>query len=383
MTQIVPAKKLEAKIRTSKNIVELKDIRDKAEALREYVHNVKEGLEKQNEYAELKIRAERRCGEILATEIQHGGDRKSKSRFDRKTLKDYGISKNQSHRWQTIAQLSEEKFEGYIARIKDSNKELTSAGVYRIANEYQRTLKAEAEPIPGAESMQTPISIKTITGDFMDYIDHFENVDAVITDPPYPKKYLHLYENLARFASQVLKPGGSLLTMAGVAYLPQILEMMGQHINYQWTIAYHMPAKSVQVWHRKVRCNWKPILWFVKGKYEGTWLKDVLIAGPREKKLHPWQQTEADFAELVEMSSQPGETIIDPLFGSGSLGEAAIKLNRKFVGIEIEPNTMQTAERRLERVAKKIVLPSYYSDNNPDTQNTAMKDEERDPRSTP
>jgi DNA modification methylase len=170
----------------------------------------------------------------------------------------------------------------------------------------------------------------------------------------------------------VLKPGGSLLTLAGVAYLPQILEMMSKHINYQWTISYHMPAKSVQVWYRKVRCNWKPILWFVKGKYEGNWLKDVLVAGPREKELHPWQQTEADFAELVEMSTQPGETIIDPFFGSGTLGMAAMKLNRKFVGIEIEQSTSQTAEVRLEREAKKIVLLSHYSDDNSDTQKTAI-----------
>jgi len=364
MAQIVPVEKLEAKIRTSKDIVELKDIHDKAEAIRVYVQKFEKNFTKQNLYAELKIRAERRCGEILATEIQHGGDRKSKSRFDRKTLKDLGISKNQSHRWQAIAQLTEKAFEVHIAKIKDSNKELTSAGAYRLGMEYRRTLEAEAKPVPGAESIKTPITIRTITGDFMDFIDQFENIDAIITDPPYLKKHLHLYENLARFASHVLKPGGSLLTMAGVAYLPQVLGMMSQHIDYQWTISYHMLGNSLKVWHRKVRCSWKPILWFVKGKYEGNWIKDVLIAGPREKKLHPWQQTEADFAELVKMSTKPGETIIDPLFGSGTLGEAAIQLNRKFVGIEIEQNTMQIAEERLERVAKKIVLPSYYSDNN-------------------
>jgi hypothetical protein len=123
------------------------------------VHNAKEGLENQNEYAELKIRAERRCGEILATEVQHGGDRKSKSTFDRKTMKDLGISKNQSHRWQTIAKLTEEAFEGHIAKMKESNKELTSASVSvsRIANEYRRSLKAEVEPVPGAESSNEPM----------------------------------------------------------------------------------------------------------------------------------------------------------------------------------------------------------------------------------
>jgi hypothetical protein len=231
MAQILPAKNLEAKIRTSNDIEELKDLHDKAEAIRIYVGKYEKNFTKQNKYAELKIRAERRCGEILATEIQHGGDRKSKSRFERKTLKDLGISKNQSHRWQIIAQFTEEAFEGHIAKIKESYEELTSAGVYRIANEYRRTLEAEVKPVPGAESIKTPINIKIITGDFRDYIDEFKNIDAIITDPPYAKKHLGLYEDLARFAGKVLKPGGSLLTMAIVRYLPEILDLMRPHIG--------------------------------------------------------------------------------------------------------------------------------------------------------
>ena len=94
MAQIVPAENLEAKIRTSNDIGQLKDIKDKAEALRVYVRKAEKGFAKQNQYAEVKIRAERRCGEILATEIKHGGDHKSKSRFHGKTLKDFGIHKN-------------------------------------------------------------------------------------------------------------------------------------------------------------------------------------------------------------------------------------------------------------------------------------------------
>ena len=86
--QLIPAKRLEAQIRASNDIGELKEIHDKAEALRSYVRKAEKGFEKQNQYAEVKIRAERRCGEILAFEIEHGGDRNSKSRFSHRTLKD-------------------------------------------------------------------------------------------------------------------------------------------------------------------------------------------------------------------------------------------------------------------------------------------------------
>ena len=365
MTQIVPAEKLEAKIRSSNDIVELKEIHDKAEAIRVYVGKFEKNFVKQNKYAELKIRAERRCGEILATEIQHGGDRKSKSRFDRKTLKDLGISKNQSHRWQTIAQLSEEAFEGHIAKTKDLNKELTSASVYRIANEDRKRSEAEAKPIPGAKSIKTPINIKTITGDFMESIDRFENVDAIITDPPYSKEFLPLYGQLAQFSAKVLKPGGSLLVMAGVYYLPQVFELMTPHLNYHWTITYHMPRRPRREWQKKILNTWKPILWFVKGKYEGEWNKDVIEAGGIEKNLHPWQQTSMDLEKLVEKTTCEGSTIIDPFFGTGSLGLAAIKLNREIIGIEIDPKRMKIAEERLEWFAKKIVLPSFFPNEDP------------------
>jgi DNA polymerase III subunit gamma/tau len=363
--QIIPAKRLETQIRDSKDIGELKEIHDKAEALRLYVRKSEKGFEKQNQWAEVKIRAQRRCGEILGSEIKHGGDRKSKSRFNHRTLKDLGINKNQSRCWQILANWPARTFEKYLAEIKESNHELTAIGVYRAANGYRRARKQDLQPVAGAEMVKTPIRIRTIAGDFRNYIDKFENIDAIITDPPYAKKHLGLYEDLARFAGKVLKPGGSLLTMAIVRYLPDILDLMRPHIGYHHVISYYMPAKLQREWDQKVFIRWKAILWFVKGKYEGGWVKNVIKAGAIEKGLHPWQQTAADFEKLIEKITRPGDTVIDPLFGAGSLGEASIRLNRQFIGIEIDPKTLEAAEKRLERVAKKIVIPSFIPNANP------------------
>ena len=44
---------------------EIKELRDKVETLRLYVKKADESLKKQNQFAELKIRAEHRCGELL------------------------------------------------------------------------------------------------------------------------------------------------------------------------------------------------------------------------------------------------------------------------------------------------------------------------------
>src|SRR5690348_7246469 len=82
---------------------EIKEIRDKAEAVRHYVKSAALGLVMQNQAAELKLRAERKAGGVLAELCPHGGDRKSKSPKVTLILKDLGINKNQSSKWQQEA----------------------------------------------------------------------------------------------------------------------------------------------------------------------------------------------------------------------------------------------------------------------------------------
>ena len=55
------------------------------------------------------------------------------------------------------------------------------------------------------------------------------SVDAVITDPPYERKALPEYGNLAAFACHALKPGGVLIAMAGSLYLPEVIASMVSH----------------------------------------------------------------------------------------------------------------------------------------------------------
>ena len=110
------AKNQLAKITT---IDDAKGVRDKAEALRVYSKQTEQGLEIQNQCAEIKIRAERRAGEILKNMADkderaggHGGDRKSS---DTLSLEELGVTNKQSSRWQTEASVPEDVFEAHIA----------------------------------------------------------------------------------------------------------------------------------------------------------------------------------------------------------------------------------------------------------------------------
>jgi site-specific DNA-methyltransferase (adenine-specific) len=49
----------------------------------------------------------------------------------------------------------------------------------------------------------------------------------------------------------------------------------------------------------------------------------------------------------------PCQTILDPFMGSGTTGVAAVKLGRKFIGIEIEPKYFDIACRRIEQATRQ------------------------------
>lgn len=85
---------------------DVKDIRDKAEAIRHFLKQQEGSLRAQNYAAALKLRAERRLGEMLADTIPHEGGRPIKPSHDERVsrrLEDYGLNYSASHRFQTIA----------------------------------------------------------------------------------------------------------------------------------------------------------------------------------------------------------------------------------------------------------------------------------------
>jgi hypothetical protein len=118
---------------------QIKEIRDKAEAVRKYAQSASLGLDIQNRAAEVKLRAERQAGKLLAQMTLRGGDRRSKSHSKRLKLDDLGISRNQSTRWQMQARVPENIFREHIRETCDAGKELTSARLIRLARQWGKS----------------------------------------------------------------------------------------------------------------------------------------------------------------------------------------------------------------------------------------------------
>ena len=116
------------------SVDEVKAIRDKAEALRQYAKQSRLSLDMQNRCAEIRIRAERRAGDLLKEmEKRPPGPTPLQNRSHDATdlpprLEDLGISKSQSSRWQLIASIPEEDFEDRVESLESNRQGIDEFG---------------------------------------------------------------------------------------------------------------------------------------------------------------------------------------------------------------------------------------------------------------
>lgn len=108
-------------------------------------------------------------------------------------------------------------------------------------------------------------------------------------------------------------------------------------------------AEFVSILHRPGRKRWNG------GGSAGVWehaeecptpgplgpvLKHPIVAnrkGQQGSRIHTTQKPEALMLDLVSLFSDPGELVLDPTAGSGTTGVAALRLGRRFFGVEQQP----------------------------------------------
>jgi len=233
--------------------------------------------------------------------------------------------------------------------ITESEKKFLIAEVNKIKREKKQIIRNEKK----IKKKEIPSDLPSISDryelmncDFREVV--ISPVDFIITDPPYGKEYLPLYKDLAIFSRAKLNEGGSLIVMTGQSYLPEVFNLMTPHLKYQWMLAYLTPGgQSAQLWNRKVNTFWKPVLWFSNGEYKGDWIGDVCKSNNPDKEYHSWGQSESGMANIIERFTYPGDTILDPFMGAATTGIVALKMNRKFIGIEINQETFNIAKERI------------------------------------
>jgi hypothetical protein len=183
------------------------------------------------------------------------------------------------------------------------------------------------------------------------------SIDAVVTDPPYNEEGIPLYEDFARLAARVLKPGRLAAVYCGHLYLDEELRLLQEGgLTYVWHGVNLLSGRHSKIRGRMVNGRHRSVLLFSAGPYQPRkWIHDTFYAdgrgGPEARPLHPWQQAVEPVTHWVHMTSKPGELVFDPFLGSGTTPVAAVGAGRRFLGGDIEASNVATARERLERIA--------------------------------
>ena len=129
------------------SIDEISKLRNKAEAYRYALKQAKESPEVIRKAEEIKLRAERRAGELLKETIRKPEEGRPEEVSKGTTLSDMGISRDQSSKWQKIANIPEEKFENYL----EVEKELSTGGILNYKKNIDRQQRVDDTETPRLE----------------------------------------------------------------------------------------------------------------------------------------------------------------------------------------------------------------------------------------
>ena len=177
-------------------------------------------------------------------------------------------------------------------------------------------------------------------------------VDIIFTDPPYLKEmYVEAYEILGDAADRVLRPGGWVITYAPQYHLPEVCNILLSHgLEYYWTVAQLNKQANCLIFSRNVMAMWKPILIFAKPPIvKPPHAFCDKISGKKMKRYHQWEQSIHEALGLLSRFAGPGDLVVDPFMGSGTVPLAAKLLGLEFIGMEKNEDTYHTAVNRMEQ----------------------------------
>ncbi len=258
---------------------------------------------------------------------------------------------------------------------------------------------------------------KTIHQDIFEVLDHLpsNSIDLVFVDPPYnlnktfnlttfkemeSEKYEKWLDSWVSKMVRLLKPTASIYICGDWKSSGAIFNVARKYFNIQNRITferdkgrgakknwknssediwfctmskkdYYFDVESVKM-KRKVIAPYKDETGKAKdwtenenGKYRMThpsniWT-DITIPfwSMPENTDHPTQKPEKLVAKVILASSRPGDVVFDPFLGSGTTSVVAKKLNRKYIGIEIDELYSCLAEKRLELAENDKSIQGY------------------------
>lgn len=228
-----------------------------------------------------------------------------------------------------------------------------------------------------------------------DCVEHMKtmpdnSIDAIITDPPYnvSKKGSEIvrgagtmfqgknisldfgewdrnevvWENYIDDFARLLKPNGVLVMFYDKLYLGMIGLYLQEKFGFQTRHigAYVKKNAAPQARRVKWQNGLEQFLVATKNKGEGHHFNyklgqspDYFLTSVNYEHLHPTQKPLILMEWIVKFWSFEGDVVFDPFMGIGTTGIACMRLNRNFIGDEIEKKYFQIAEKLIKYEASQ------------------------------
>lgn len=209
-----------------------------------------------------------------------------------------------------------------------------------------------------------------------------ESIDCIVTDPPYKttKRGTTCYvggggmfqkeifkrgqvfeynecdvKDYAPELFRVLKNESHLYIMCNQVNLINMLNVLTESgFHFIKSLIWDKCAKIMSQWYMS---SYEYILFFRKGKGKKInncstsdiiSIKNYKEKGKDGKNIHDTQKPLELMEVLINNSTQVGEMVLDPFMGIGTTGIAALKNNRKFIGIEIDEKYFEIAQSKIQ-----------------------------------
>ncbi len=207
-------------------------------------------------------------------------------------------------------------------------------------------------------------------------------VDAVITDPPYniskdnnfstmnnPRKgvdFGHWDNNFDVCAwigdyTKVIKDDGCIIIFCSYLYISFLIkELKKNNIDVKDVLVWKKSNPMPRNINRRYVQDMEFAIWGVKKNAKWTFNKpdnkpylrsvfETSTVSGNERTNHPTQKSLELMRQIIRIHTNPDDIILDPFMGSGTTGVAALLEDRKFIGIEVNPEYFELSVERIKR----------------------------------
>lgn len=202
-----------------------------------------------------------------------------------------------------------------------------------------------------------------IHADCRDVLQDVPGIACVVTDPPFGINYRSGYATEQLWAGGATIQGDATTAVrdAALAALPDVPML----VFGSWKAPRPAATRAVLTWDKgptlgmgALDIPWKPSTeeiyvlgrGFVGGRDEGAVIYHPPVQSmAKNGRRHPNEKPVGLLAKLLR--KMPSGLVCDPFMGSASCGEAAVKMGRTFVGIEVDPEYFRIACERMHALS--------------------------------